>query len=407
MTRAQARPPRAPVGVRPCASLLLGLVLSLITLSPASAQYIAFGKNKVHYSDFEWHVLESEHFDLYYYLEEEDLAQLALEMAEDSYRDLQGKFVHEVRRRIPLIIYNSFQEFEQNNITPYFLPEGVAGLTEFARGRVLVPFNGSLNDFRTTIHHELVHVYQLSLLGEVHQEHFRTPFVTPPLWFSEGLAVHWSEDRDPEADMVLRDMVHHGNLPDLDQFWRYGGSFVTYKLGQSMLDFIGDEFGEDRINLIYRRLWMHKEFDEVLTDVLGIPSRELSERWSFALRQRYNPEVAQSTPASFSSRPLTGKGGANMKGIPLPDSLFDGKRFAFISPRDGFTSIYTASREGREEDVRTLVKGERTPELESLHLFRSRFDVSSEGTLLFVSTHEARDGAAVSDVVTGREVGRY
>ena len=44
----------------------------------------------------------------------------ALRMAEESYRDLRGKFVHEVDSRIPLIIYNSFQDFEQNNITPRY-----------------------------------------------------------------------------------------------------------------------------------------------------------------------------------------------------------------------------------------------------------------------------------------------
>lgn len=407
MTRSQRRFSRRFLG----SYLLLASagLLALLSgaLAPASAQYVAFGKNKVHYSDFEWHVLESEHFDLYYYVEEEELAQLALQMAEASYRDLQGKFVHDVRRRIPLIIYASFQDFEQNNITPYFLPEGVAGLTEFARGRVLVPFNGSLSDFRTTIHHELVHVYQLSLLGEVHQEFFRTPFLTPPLWFSEGLAVHWSEERDPEADMVLRDLVHHGNLPSLDEFWRYGGSFITYKLGQSMLDFIGEEFGEDRIHLIYRRLWMYREFNAVLEDVLGIPAEELSERWSFSLRQRYNPEVAHGEPASFSSRPLTAKGGANMKAVPLPDSLLGEPRFAFVSPRDGFTNIYTASRRGKEAGLRTLVKGERSSEFESLHLFRSRLDVSSQGVLLFVSKHQDRDEVVLFDVVKEKEVARY
>ena len=31
---------------------------------------------------------------------------------------------------IPIILYNSHHDFQQTNITPSFIPEGVAGLTE-------------------------------------------------------------------------------------------------------------------------------------------------------------------------------------------------------------------------------------------------------------------------------------
>lgn len=379
-----------------------------LAAGPARGQAVAFGKNKVHYNDFDWRVLRSEHFNLYFYEEEEELAQLALRMAEEAYDDLQGKFVHDVDARIPLIIYSSFTDFEQNNITPFFLPEGVAGLTEFARGRVLVPFNGSLSDFRVTIHHELVHVFQRSILSTVQSEHFRTPFLTPPLWFSEGLAVHWSESRDPEADMVLRDLVLSGNLPTIDEFWRYGGSFATYKLGQSVLDFIGEQYGEDRIHLLYERLYLYTKFEEVIRDVLGVSQSTLSEQWAFDLKTRYFPDVQKAVPAGFLSEALTSRGGANMKAAPLPPGLAGYENhFVFVSPRDGFTSVYLASLEGTEREVTVLIEGERNPEFESLHLFQSRLDVSSAGKLLFVSKHQDRDEVVLFDLARREVLDRF
>ena len=402
-------PARSIAPIRALLLAVLALVLTGLLRSTAQAQpYSDFGKNKVQYTSWDWKVLESEHLDLYYYSEEEGLARIALEMAEDAYEDLQPKFAHQVKRRIPLIIYNSFQDFEQNNITPFFLPEGVAGLTEFARGRVLVPFNGSLSDFRTTIHHELVHVYQRSLTEEVYKEHFRQPFLSPPLWFSEGLAVHWTEIRNPEADMVLRDLVLSGGLPSIDEFWRYAGSFLTYKLGQSVLDFVGETYGEDRIHEVYRRLYLQETFEDVLHDVLGVSQAELSERWAFSLQTRYFPDVAAAEPARFSSEVLTGDGGANMKAVPLPDSLSgieDG--YVFLSARDGFTNVYRASRRGKERDVEVLIQGERSPGFESLHLFRNRLDVSPDGKLLLVSKHQDRDEIVVFDVATKEVEGRY
>ena len=54
--------------------ILLWLVLIAVP-SEASAQY--FGRNKVEYHDFDFRVLESAHFDVYYYPREEQAARLA------------------------------------------------------------------------------------------------------------------------------------------------------------------------------------------------------------------------------------------------------------------------------------------------------------------------------------------
>ncbi len=48
----------------------------------AEAQY--FGQNKVQYEKFEFKVLKTDHFDIYYYPEEAASVQLAARMAERS-----------------------------------------------------------------------------------------------------------------------------------------------------------------------------------------------------------------------------------------------------------------------------------------------------------------------------------
>ncbi len=403
------RPRRAlPAVVLP--ALLLGAMLAAAFPREAPAQYTPYGKNKVHYDQFEWRLLESRHFRLYYYEGEGDLAQQALELAEAGYDLLRARFAHDVARPIPLIIYSSHLHFEQNNVTPFFLPEGVAGLTEFSKGRVLVPFDGSLHNFGTTIRHELVHVFQLSVAERIAREHYRSTPPSAPLWWTEGQAVHWSEERDTEADMILRDLVVSGNLPSIGEFWRYEGSYLTYKLGQSVLDFIAETWGEDCIREIGESGWAHQRFEDVLHDVLGVTHEELGARWAHHLKRRYFPEIDRGTPVVFASRPLTSRGGADFKPLPLPPGLPGLEdHFAFLSPRSGFTNIYTASAAGdrSEVDVETLVEGERKPEFESFHAFQSRLDVSPDGVLLFVAKHEGRDAVNLFDVRERRVLDRY
>jgi len=52
------------------------LFLFLIQIPMGQAQYY-FGRNKIQYNQFEWQVLRTEHFDIYYYPEMEQLFAFA------------------------------------------------------------------------------------------------------------------------------------------------------------------------------------------------------------------------------------------------------------------------------------------------------------------------------------------
>ena len=111
--------------------------------------------------------MQGPHVDLYYYPAEAELAPAALAYAEASYDTLRGAV--RPRRwpsRIPLIVYASHTDFEQTNILPFTPPEGLLGATDFLKRRVALPFRGNFAEFRHTMRHEMVHVFQLDLLVE-------------------------------------------------------------------------------------------------------------------------------------------------------------------------------------------------------------------------------------------------
>ena len=124
-------------------SLKYFLLLFLLVQS-ASAQFYYFGRNKVQYTNFDWKVLQTEHFEIYYYTEMKELAERGAQFAEESYRLHEQQFNHNISRRIPLVFYSSHLHFEQTNITSGFIPEGVGGFFEFLKGRVVIPADGSL-----------------------------------------------------------------------------------------------------------------------------------------------------------------------------------------------------------------------------------------------------------------------
>src|SRR5262245_45283326 len=79
--------------------------------SPASAQY--FGRNKVRYRTFDFQVMRTDHFDIYFYASEREGAEIAARLAERWYERLNRIFSHSLPDRQPLVLYASHTDFEQ------------------------------------------------------------------------------------------------------------------------------------------------------------------------------------------------------------------------------------------------------------------------------------------------------
>ena len=129
------------------------------------AQY--FGQNKVQYETFKFQVLPTEHFDIYYYPEEEAAARMAARMAERWYGRISKLLVHELRGRQPLILYASGPHFRQTNTIQGGIGEGTGGVTESAKRRVILPFAGGLAETDHVLGHEIVHAFQYDIAARM------------------------------------------------------------------------------------------------------------------------------------------------------------------------------------------------------------------------------------------------
>jgi Tol biopolymer transport system component len=376
------------------------LSASLAAPRPTAAQIVPFGKNKIQYQRFDWHVLPGEHVDVYFYPEEAEVAQVALREAERAYADLEVKFNYHPTERIPLIIYSSHLHFEQTNVLGGFIPEGVAGFTEYLKGRVALPFNGSYHDFQHVIAHELVHVFQLRKMTHERDLHSRGGSLGLPQWFTEGLAEHWSSEWGPEGNLFVGDFVLSGRLPHIQELYVYNGTFAIYKLGQSVHDFLGREFGEERMAFFLESLWKYKSLDSAFKATYGLTLDELDARWRYDLEQRYYPLVSSDTPLELAAQRVITKSRANFKPTVVPRPDGPPSRFCYVSPRTGFTDIYCADLDGVDGNVETVLETERRPEFESIHGFTSSLDANARGELAFVSKYGESDALFVLDLST-------
>ena len=172
--------------------------------------YCQFGKNIVQYKKFDWYYLQSKHFDIYYY-DDDTNAQYVADESLIAYQNISNAIGWKLKNRIPIIVYNSHNEFQQTNVIDMYMPEGVGGVTELYKNRVVIPYDGSHIQFRNVLHHELVHAFINDYIYKGGIKNMKgQDVVLIPLWMNEGLAELLSSTWDADSEMWVRDIVING-----------------------------------------------------------------------------------------------------------------------------------------------------------------------------------------------------
>ena len=190
--------------------------LALGGATPLAAQY--FGQNKVQYRTFDFKVIQTEHFEVYFYDQERAAALDAARIAERAYARLSRVLHHQFQSRKPIILYASQSDFQQTNAIGGEISEATGGVTEFFKHRMVLPFTGSYAELEHVMQHEMVHQFQYDVFshGRAGAGVGTIISVNPPLWFMEGMAEYLSIGPiDPHTAMWLRDASLEGHLPTI------------------------------------------------------------------------------------------------------------------------------------------------------------------------------------------------
>ena len=370
-------------------------ILSAIELN---AQYYFFGRNKVQYEEFDWKVIQTPHFNIYFYGEFEDVAEIGAKYAEDAYEKLKVKFNHYLTRKTPLIFYNTHNQFQQTNVVPVMLPEGVGGFFEHAKGRVVVPYLGDLERFKNVIVHELVHVFTSNKVANLKRDHRIGVSANIPIWFNEGLADYWSEQFDAQGEMVMRDAVLNNIMFGMQTFDLLPLTYFIYKLGQNYLAFISRQYGEEKLMMILENTWRFKKFSEVVEYTLGESAEDIDNKWFFFLRKKYYPLVTELYPHHILAKKQTEVGAYFNPVLYESDST---RTIFYIANKDGYTSIYKSdlSEENKlSENHDVVIRGEKEAIFESFHILEPSMTISRNGKIAFVTKSKARDVIYLYDI---------
>jgi WD40-like Beta Propeller Repeat len=364
------------------------VLIAICVVSPAGAQY--FGRNKVQYEMFDFQVMKTEHFDVYYYPRERETVEEAARLSERWHARLSTILQHRLRGRQPLILYASHPDFEQTTAIPGFIGESTGGVTELLQRRIVLPLTGSLAETNHVLGHELVHAFQFDMGGR--------RSLRLPLWFIEGMAEYLSLGPVHAHTAVwLRDALIHDNLPDFADLG--DPDYFPYRFGHAAWAYLAGHWGDDFVPQLFMAALAAGDPIEAIRAGTGMDPEALSKQWH------------QSIAGTYATLGL--KDG-DARGVPLitgdqagevnvgPSMSPDGRRLVFLSEKDLF-SIEMFLADARTGDViRKLTETATSPHLDSIQFLHSTAAWAPDSRQLAMATVKAgRAALRIVDATNG------
>jgi Tol biopolymer transport system component len=366
--------------------LVRTLAVSAVLCAPLHAEAQYFGRNKVEYENFDFRILATDHFDIYYYSREEPAARLAARLAERWYARLSTVLTHRFDRRQPLVLYGSQAEFTQTNVVSGMLSDSIGGVTEGARRRIVMPFAPTLAETDRVLGHELVHAFQF----DIARTHGRD--TAQPLWFIEGMAEYLARGPVTGASSLwVRDAVLSGRLPE-----KIGGAasdLSPYLFGHAFWSYIGARFGDVSVEKALKPGRKQRRLKDRFRHATGAELDAVYREWRIAMHELYGNARDGRERYSAWNR-------AHMQIGPAVSP--DGTRAVFFSERDRLSlDLFLADLDGRQV-IRKLATTAASAKFDSLQPLRSAGTWSPDGRwFAFAAVRQGRAALQLIDVGGG------
>lgn len=320
-------------------ALIGGLALAALP-APVDAQtpYVPyFGKNRVRYDRFEWHIYKTDHFDIYYYPALESHLERAASYAESAYQRISADLKHDLAQRVPLILFKTQTDFQLNNIAGE-LPEGVLAFAEPDRRRMVLPIDEPPDQLYRLIVHELTHIFEFDIIprgiigGGL------------PLWVDEGLSNYMAGYWNPMDLAQVRDAALTDNVPQMSKFETQPLSGrLPYSMGHAAFEFIEERWGKEGLRqfLFSLRKNVLGSGETAYEEALKLSAEEFDSQFDRYIKDRFKPFRDKQRPADY---------GRNL--APNPERT----PFVYVlsvepSPSGDMLAVVTVNRKDQELDI--------------------------------------------------------
>ena len=258
-----------------------------------------YNKNRIKYDHFKWRIYTTDHFEIYYYPEIEQHLERVTSYAESAYQQVSADLKHDLAFKVPLVLYKTESEFQQQNIDPGELPEGVLAFAEPYRDRMVLPIDEPSDALYRLITHELTHIFEFDIIPRTLLRRGL------PLWVDEGLSDYETGYWNPFDLMTVRDAAIADIIPSMSDFQgvQFADGRLPYNLGHAAFEFIESKWGKEGLRqfLFALRKSVIGGGDSAYEEAFKLKPDEFDEQFDKYLKDRFKPFRDKERPADYGS----------------------------------------------------------------------------------------------------------
>ncbi len=277
------------------------LTLACLTGLPAQASAQTpfvpyFFQNNIRYDKFDWHIYKTDHFEIYYYPEIEQHLERVSSYAESAYQHISSELKHDLASRVPLIIFKTESEFQEQHVNPGELPEAVLAFAEPEANRMVLPIDEPSDRLYELITHELTHIFEFDIIprgiigGQL------------PLWMDEGLSDYMAGAWNPLDLMTVRDAALTDNVPRMSEMYSAPMSGrAPYELGHATWEFIESKWGKEGLRQFIFSLRKNAigGGESAYEEALKVKADDFDDQFDRYLKDRFKAFRDKERPADY------------------------------------------------------------------------------------------------------------
>ena len=327
---------------------MLGLWLGGLSMAIAQnyPSLERFGKNRIQYRSFEWKIIRTANFEIYYYQDGSQIANLTAQYAESEFDRITELLGYTPYNRVKIFLFNSPEELAQSNIG--ITAQGGLSSREqnLSKSRVELAFTGDQISFRQQIIRDvaMLFVYDMLYGGSLKDALQSSLLLTLPDWFMPGIAAYIAQGNSLELDDYMRDVSL--NRPVKKPSLLAGAD--AERVGHSIWNYIVQRYGRDNVSNILNLTRIIRNEQNSISSTLGVPYNRFLREW-----REYYAGMANSVTQSYhySTDDFQIKiGSANDKSSLISLKLSPDKQFiAYSILRDGKFTVEVVNTTTRKK----------------------------------------------------------
>ncbi|QNH61785.1 PD40 domain-containing protein [Hymenobacter sediminicola] len=326
--------------------LVLGAAL-FVLLSGGAAQaqtsQESFGRVRIQYKKFDWQLLSTQNFNIYYYGGGDVAARRAAEYVEKELQRITALVGYYPYSKTTVMLYNSVGDLRQSNIGLDQDKYQTGGETDLLRmSKVQIAFQGEQTEFKRDLSYQVTRVLLNDMMygGSLKEVIQSTYLLQLPDWFVGGASAYAAEGWSVEMDDYMRDMTQEYDGNRTAPFFLRNPQLA----GQSLWNYIAERYGYTTIQNILNLTRITRDVEVGISSSLNVPYKVFLRDWLAYYRQ-LNAQPLTPLAEVDDAKALTGN---NRKNIFYSQPVLspNGQQLAYVSNDRGRYQVLVANRDG-------------------------------------------------------------